>query len=166
MSLTGKTSRQALQDHDQTCTLCDYYYLENRKQNYQALIEKMRLLISCAWHWCTCMCMSVSIIPGFCNCNCHQDTAAKLIWFPLRQAGAGLKQLGRLIKQCSHVLPSPLWQQHNPNATRKNTQAKPVSGNWIGESHSNLRNPCETSKCCLQCKQYDSTVWCWQILMS
>lgn len=58
-------------------------------------VQNEILQISYAWHRRACMCMSVSIIPGFSNCNCRQDTAAKLIWFPVRQAGAGLKQLGR-----------------------------------------------------------------------
>lgn len=69
--------------------------------------------------------------------NCHRYLVQS-VWFPLRQAGAGLRQIGSLIKQCSW--PSTLLQQHVKKSTQAytNTHAKSITGNFIRESNTNL----------------------------
>lgn len=84
----------------------------------------------------------------YCGFNCHREAAVQLFWFPLGQAGTGVKLLGSLIKQCSQVLPNPLLQpQQDLNAKYKdNTQAKSDLDSWRKKSNPNLKHLCQTDK--------------------
>lgn len=149
-----------MQGQGSAWTLWLFFSLKTERQNQHALMKhKEDVAIILLWALIleepafSHLCMQCSVVFVF---NCHRSIAVQFIWFPMNQAGTGLKQLCILIKQCYRVLPSPLLQQHDLNTKCTDTHAKPISDYRIKEQTTQPKG--------MHCTQSDYTAWPYVVI--